>query len=45
MRHLLSPLDFSVKELDELFDTASDIAANPKKYSKVCEGKNSLHCL
>ena len=39
MRHLLSPLDFSVKELDELFDTASDIAANPKKYSKVCEGK------
>lgn len=44
MRHLLSPLDFSVKELDELFDTASDIAANPKKYSKVCEGKNSLHC-
>ena len=39
MRHLLSPLDFSTEELNELFDVASDIAANPGKYSKVCEGK------
>ena len=35
MRHLLSPLDFSTEELNELFYVASDIAANPGKYSKV----------
>ncbi len=39
MRHLLSPLDFSVAELDELFDLAYDISLNPGKYSKVCVGK------
>ena len=39
MKHLLSPLDFSVEELDELFAVASDIAANPAKYSEVCKGK------
>ena len=31
MRHLLSPLDFSVEELDNLMDLAKDIEANPKK--------------
>ncbi len=30
MRHLLSPLDFSVEELDNLMDLAKDIEANPK---------------
>ena len=39
MKHLLSPLDFSVEELNDLFDVASDIAANPARYQKVCEGK------
>lgn len=39
MRHLLSPLDFSVSELDELFDIAYDISLNPGKYSDVCRGK------
>lgn len=39
MRHLLSPLDFSVSELDELFDIAYDISLNPEKYSDVCRGK------
>lgn len=39
MRHLLSPLDFSVAELDELLNLADDIAANTAKYSHVCEGK------
>ena len=29
MKHLLSPLDLSVDELDELLNLASDIAANP----------------
>lgn len=39
MRHLLNPLDFSVEEIDRLLDLASDIKANPSKYSHVCEGK------
>ena len=33
MRHLMSPLDFSVEELDKLMDLANDIEANPKKYA------------
>ena len=39
MRHLMSPLDFSVEELDRLLDLASDIEANPKKYAHACDGK------
>ena len=39
MRHLLSPLDFSVDELDNLMDLAKDIEANPEKYAHACEGK------
>ena len=39
MKHLLSPLDFSVQELDELFALARDIEANPARYAHVCEGK------
>ncbi len=38
MKHLLSPLDFSVEELNDLLDLATDIANNPKKYSKCCDG-------
>ena len=29
MRHLISPLDFTVEELDQLLETASDIEKNP----------------
>ena len=39
MKHLLSPLDLSVGELDDLLDLARDISINPKKYSHVCDGK------
>ena len=39
MKHLLSPLDFSVEELDNLMDIAKDIEANPEKYAHACEGK------
>ena len=39
MKHLLSPLELSVDELDELLNLASDIAANPAKYSECCHGK------
>ncbi len=39
MRHLMSPLDFSVEELDRLLDLANDIEANPQKYAHSCAGK------
>lgn len=39
MRHLMSPLDFSVEELEKLMDLANDIEANPQKYAHACEGK------
>ena len=39
MRHVMSPLDFSVEELDELLALASDIEKNPKKYAHVCDDK------
>ncbi len=39
MKHLLSPLDLSVEELDDLLDLAARIAENPGKFSKCCEGK------
>ena len=39
MRHLMSPLDFSVEELDRLLDLANDIEKNPDKYAHLCDGK------
>ena len=39
MRHLMSPLDLTVKELDQILDLANDIEANPQKYAHACEGK------
>ncbi|MBQ8184700.1 MAG: aspartate carbamoyltransferase [Lachnospiraceae bacterium] len=39
MRHLMSPLDFSVEELDKLLDLAKDIELNPAKYAHACDGK------
>ncbi len=43
-RHLMSPLDFSVEELDKLFDLASDIEKDPKKYAEVCHNKKLATC-
>lgn len=39
MRHLLSPLDLTTEEIDQLLDVALDISADPSKYSQVCAGK------
>ena len=39
MRHLMSPLDFSVEELDRLMDLANDIEKDPEKYAHACDGK------
>ena len=39
MRSLISILDLSVAEIDELVATANDIIENPAKYSEICKGK------
>src|SRR5574344_76950 len=39
MKHLISPLDFSVDELGSLLDLATDIEHNPDKYKEACKGK------
>lgn len=44
MRHLMNPLDFSVEELDRLFDLANDIETDPGKYAHACEGKKLATC-
>ena len=44
MRHLMKPLDFSVEELNALFDLAKDIEANRAKYAHACDGKILATC-
>ena len=44
MRHLMSPLDFTTEELDQLFDLANDIEKHPDKYAHACEGKKLATC-
>ena len=44
MRHLMNPLDFSVEELDRLFELAADIEANPAAFSHACAGKKLATC-
>lgn len=39
MKHIISPLDLSISELDDVLNLAEDIIENPKKYSNVCHGK------
>ena len=39
MRSLISILDFSVEELQQLIVTAEDIAAHPEKYWDSCKHK------
>jgi aspartate carbamoyltransferase catalytic subunit len=40
----MNPLDFSVEELDRLFDLANDIEANTDKYAHACAGKILATC-
>ena len=44
MRHIMSPLDFTTEELDKLFDLATDIENNPRKYAHACDGKILATC-
>ncbi len=39
MKHIISPLDLSTNELDDVLTLAEDIINDPKKYAHVCDGK------
>ena len=39
MRHLISPLDFSVEEIAHVLDLANDIEKRPEHYAHKCDGK------
>lgn len=39
MRHMLNPLDFTVEEIDQLLQLASDMEHHLPKYAHVCDGK------
>lgn len=40
----MNPLDFSVEELEKLFDLANDIEKNMPKYAHACDGKILATC-
>jgi aspartate carbamoyltransferase catalytic subunit len=44
LRHMMNPLDFSVEELEALFDVANDIENNMEAYSHKCDGKIMATC-
>lgn len=39
LTHVITPLDLSLTELDELLNLAQDIMEKPEKYSDCCKGK------
>ena len=39
MKHIISPLDLSLTELNDVLSLAEDIIKEPKKYAHVCDGK------
>ncbi len=44
MRHVMSPLDLGVEELEELFDLAGDMEKQPARYAKALEGRILATC-
>lgn len=38
-RNLIDPMDFSIEEIDDIFNLSEEIIENPQKFSKICEGK------
>ncbi|MBE5824829.1 MAG: aspartate carbamoyltransferase [Butyrivibrio sp.] len=44
LRHMMNPLDFSVEELEELFDLAGDIEKDLPGYAHKCDGKILATC-
>ena len=44
LRHMMNPLDFSVEELEKLFDLAGEIERDMEGYSHKCDGKILATC-
>ena len=44
MRHLMSPMDFSVNELSDLMDLADDIRDHGEKYNEALKGRILATC-
>lgn len=44
MRHLMSPLDFTTEELEQLFQLANKIESNQQNYAHACDGKKLATC-
>lgn len=44
MRHLMSPLDFTTEELEQLMDLADDMRLHPEQYADACHGKKLATC-
>ncbi|MEG1002631.1 aspartate carbamoyltransferase [Clostridium sp.] len=38
-KHLIEPMDFSIEQLEEIFELAHQIIKNPKEYANICDGK------
>ena len=38
-RHLIDPMDFTLLELEEIFNYADEIIKSPEKFSHICDGK------
>lgn len=38
-RHLIEPMDFTILELEEIFDYADKIIKSPENFSHICDGK------
>lgn len=38
-RHLIDPMDFTLLELEEIFDYADEIIKSPEAFSHICDGK------
>lgn len=38
-KSVLEPMDLTVEEMEELFETADDIIADPEKYAHIADGK------
>ena len=38
MKHLISPLDLSVSELEDILSLAEEIIQNPKGFADICHG-------
>lgn len=38
-RHLIDPMDFTLEELDEIFELADQIISSPEDFLHICDGK------